>query len=452
MEEEELAEFVRETFAVEEIDMDYEFDAAKFFDFSRVETDSEAGEAERWFETSGNDPPSPIIIKLNWRNGIPIGVVNTSALSKDVEDVNANDCGLNNHLSQDCISQSKAKSNLSRSSTLMKPTASHLAKLNQLHLVPSIRSLRLGKKIGSVDEKSSHNSSVIDELATKRQKLEAGYLSKEAQLKHQALLLHKVAKKVQFGGVPANARPKATIPREPDLKTAHRAERRWYKIKAESGEEVKSNVHTFKAYPLNRKILESPLLPLTRRSKPQLPEFQVFHLKTSERAMQNKFNNETNIHPYSSSLQNKNTEVRRSNFGRSFREDKCQTVYGFKACSPNKKIISTNGKSPLSQHAKQATTVTRGLNYSTDKRIQDEPPIYLFSKLGITSETKQNTKTQSTKPLPTEGTREKTPGSFQEHEMIDVIRERSQRLIGGKNFEYCGHDRRIPELQLYFNR
>lgn len=58
MEEEELEEFVRETFAVEEIDMDYEFDAAKFFDFSRVETDSEAGEAERWFETSGNYPPS----------------------------------------------------------------------------------------------------------------------------------------------------------------------------------------------------------------------------------------------------------------------------------------------------------------------------------------------------------------------------------------------------------
>lgn len=170
--------------------------------------------------------------------------------------------------------------------------------------------------------------------------------------------------------------------------------------------------------------------------------------------MQNKFNNETNKHPYSSSLQNKITEVKRLNFGRSFREDKCQTVYSFKACSPNKKlqIISTKRKSPLSQQAKQATTVTRGLNYSTDKRIQDEPPIYLFSKLGITSETKQNTKTQSTKPLPTEGTRDKTPGSFQEHEMIDVIRERSQRLLGGKDFEYCGHDRRIPELQLYFNR
>lgn len=58
MEEVELEESVRETFAVEEIDMDYEFDAAKFFDFSRVETDSEAGEAERWFETSRNYPPS----------------------------------------------------------------------------------------------------------------------------------------------------------------------------------------------------------------------------------------------------------------------------------------------------------------------------------------------------------------------------------------------------------
>ncbi|EXC20888.1 hypothetical protein L484_012964 [Morus notabilis] len=261
--EEELEELVRETYAVEEIDMDYEFDAARFYDFSRVETDCEAREAERWLESYGNYPPSPFIIKLKWRKGVPTGVVNTSALSKDVEDVNANDRELNNHVTQDIISQSKAKSpvksSLLRSSTLMKPTASHLAKLDQLHLVQSIRSLRLKNKLGNIDDKSSQNSSVTDDLATKRQKLEAGYLSKDAQLKHQALLLHKVPKQK----------------------------------------------------------------------------------------------------------------------------------------------LSRNGKVPLAQKVKQATTVTSlGLNFSTDRRIQDELPIRLFSK------------------------------------MINVVKERSQRLLGGKNFEY----------------
>ncbi|XP_024029686.1 protein TPX2 [Morus notabilis] len=370
--EEELEELVRETYAVEEIDMDYEFDAARFYDFSRVETDCEAREAERWLESYGNYPPSPFIIKLKWRKGVPTGVVNTSALSKDVEDVNANDRELNNHVTQDIISQSKAKSpvksSLLRSSTLMKPTASHLAKLDQLHLVQSIRSLRLKNKLGNIDDKSSQNSSVTDDLATKRQKLEAGYLSKDAQLKHQALLLHKVPKQ----GL------KTTTPREPDLETAHRAERRWYKVNAKSGEEAKPNARAFKAYPLNRKILKSPSLPLTRRSKPHLPEFQVFRLKTSERTMQNKCNNEPSMPCQSSSFQNENTEYKRSNSGKSF----SQTVYNFKARTPYKMKLSRNGKVPLAQKVKQATTVTSlGLNFSTDRRIQDELPIRLFSKL-----------------------------------------------------------------------
>ncbi|PON69999.1 TPX [Parasponia andersonii] len=161
--DEELEEFVREeSFVYEEIDMDYEFDSARFYDFTRTETDSEAGEAERWLQ----------------------------------------------------------------------------------------------KKLGNViDDKSSQHSSVTtDELATKRQKLEAGFLSKVAQLKHQALLLHKVPKKLPHDGISTNAKPKrVTIPREPDLATSHRAERRRNRINAESGEPTKSNAHTFKARPLNTK-------------------------------------------------------------------------------------------------------------------------------------------------------------------------------------------------------
>jgi len=56
-----------------------------------------------------------------------------------------------------------------RSSTLMKPTASHLAKQNKP---------RFQKKLENIDEKGSGSFPVIDNQATKRQKLEAGYLQK----------------------------------------------------------------------------------------------------------------------------------------------------------------------------------------------------------------------------------------------------------------------------------
>ncbi|PON59984.1 TPX [Trema orientale] len=198
--DEELEEFVREeSFVYEEIDMDYEFDAARFYDFTRAETDSEAGEAERWFESARGYPPSRKHFQL------------------------------------------------------------------------------LQKKLGNViDDKSSQHSSVTtDELATKRQKLEAGFLSKVAQLKHHFLLLHKVPKKLPHDGISTNAKPKrVTIPREPDLATSHRAERRRNRINAELGEPIKSNAHAFKARPLNTKILKAPLT-LLRKSEPHLPEFQT---------------------------------------------------------------------------------------------------------------------------------------------------------------------------------
>ncbi|KAK8538063.1 hypothetical protein V6N12_044202 [Hibiscus sabdariffa] len=54
-------------FEVREIDLDYEFDAARFFDFTRVESLAEAGEAELWFESAPTYPPSlaeAVMIKL----------------------------------------------------------------------------------------------------------------------------------------------------------------------------------------------------------------------------------------------------------------------------------------------------------------------------------------------------------------------------------------------------
>jgi hypothetical protein len=56
--DDDMEEFVVEPFVAEEIDFDYEFDAPRSYDFTWPETDLEAREAERWFESAQSYPPS----------------------------------------------------------------------------------------------------------------------------------------------------------------------------------------------------------------------------------------------------------------------------------------------------------------------------------------------------------------------------------------------------------
>lgn len=46
------------SFEVRGIDLDYEFDAPQFFDFTRPESSEEAQQAECWFESAGSYSPS----------------------------------------------------------------------------------------------------------------------------------------------------------------------------------------------------------------------------------------------------------------------------------------------------------------------------------------------------------------------------------------------------------
>nr|KAJ0192809.1 hypothetical protein LSAT_V11C800425500 [Lactuca sativa] len=123
----------------------------------------------------------------------------------------------------------------------MKPTASQLAKQNQEHLMDHSRV-----------QKSGNNSINVEGQAAKRQKLEGGLLCKVTNTKQQSNFIHKAPKKGNTGN-----------------------------------ENVASRAHRFRAHPLNRKIFETPLLLQKKRSTPQLPEFQEFHLKTIEKAAQN---------------------------------------------------------------------------------------------------------------------------------------------------------------------
>lgn len=57
--EEEMEDFSVECLdELQEIDWEYEYDAACFYDFSTPESPFQAAQAQRWFETAGNYPPS----------------------------------------------------------------------------------------------------------------------------------------------------------------------------------------------------------------------------------------------------------------------------------------------------------------------------------------------------------------------------------------------------------
>ncbi|KAG8381451.1 hypothetical protein BUALT_Bualt06G0123300 [Buddleja alternifolia] len=277
-------------------DEEYEFDASRFFDFTRPEFESEIEEAERWFEVSGDYPPSPFIVKLNLEKLLSVEVVpsssnrkysNINKPSSNYSDIDSrhgastpkmnNAKGGNNHVLQGTAKEKTKSSDKlyqPRSSTLMKPTASHLAKQNKIHDKHSNHlCTRFQKASVKIDGKGFQSHTVSDNLATKRQKLEIGYLKKIAQLKHRVSLSHKSSKKL-------------TIPREPELETLLRAQRRSSKNSSVSREtEIqKQKECNSKARPLNRKILQAPPLPQPKKSKPQVPKTQVFHSKTLERA------------------------------------------------------------------------------------------------------------------------------------------------------------------------
>ncbi|XVF09717.1 hypothetical protein REPUB_Repub07fG0119500 [Reevesia pubescens] len=435
---------MEEFFSIEEaneleecFDIKYEFDAPHCYDFNRLETDWEAKEAELWFQSAGSYPPSPFAIKLNWRYDINVDEEFGNG-SIDCDDREA--CNCFNEDNPRAKTNSGVKSSLSRSSTLMKPTASYLAKQNQSRAVHSSQlQRRLQKSLDRLDDKSTKSSSITEVNATKRQKLEAGYLCKVAHLKHQALFLHKKPITVlSLDGNSVHAKARPTIPREPELQTARRAQRHRSKVKTESDENAKSNVHFFKALPLNKKILEAPSFPLPKKSLPQPPEFHLFHLRTSERARQHASNNATKLPNYVSTTRNENTGLVRSFKSVDALEEKSEAVNTFKACPLNNKIISSKGEICVLQNLKE-TTATMEFKFLRDMRLLDEPPIELFNKLSLSSEVHSGEKSEAKMAL-SKGFKENEPAPFLlQCQITNVAKENSQRN-GGMQYP-CRSDR-----------
>lgn len=489
---------VEQVFEVREVDLEYEFDASMYFDFTRDETQAEASEAELWFGSAMEYPPSPFVTKLVMREDVVLENVNTSPKSKGEEnilesvddvgvsrdfcaiDVNNNrECegmdrnvqkvpnqpfqltgGLTfyNHMTSDKLKAKAKSTGKPRSSTLMKPTACQLAKQNQpLQFGGS----RFQTVLVQNNERSLYNSSGVESQAAKRQKLEGGHLCKVPDTKQQANLVHKAPRK--DGTVDknsANAKLKLTIPREPDLETAHRAQRIRPKNTTEP-EHVKLAARRFKARPLNRKILEAPSLSLPKKSTPKLPEFQEFHLKTLERAMQhtstfsssslNCNDSDKVLDKPSTSIVagNENKESRRPSMMDTPKQGRFDIMHNFKAHPLNKKIFSSKGDIGVFRNSKRETTVPMEFNFRTEKRVQHNPPIDLFSKLSLTTELQPNNGYRIKLPQPTtvfmKGSKENRLNSIhEEHETLHFMKGKPP-IFGGKQVQY-GSDACISEV------
>ncbi|CAN1186149.1 Protein TPX2 [Linum perenne] len=416
-----------------EVDPDYEFDAPMFFDFVREETLAEAIIAQRWFDSATSYPPSPFVAKLELREEILLKNINTSPKTKDVEyvttslddDDGGGDLGpgraattvgdghkgfiFYNYLKGDKL-KAKTKPNSRGGSTLMRPTASLLAKQTQASRVGGSRFQLLTDQ----KEKSVHNSSMVEGQAAKRQKLEGGNLRKVGDGKPQTDFLHKAPAKVAFliqqaiinhnltDKTSFHVKLRLTIPREPDFETGYRAHRTRPVNNTTELEHTTVSVRRFKARPLNRKILEAPSLPIPKRSIPRMPEFQEFHLMTSERAKQHTSTvSSSSLHCNNSNQGNAvsvaetgKRESRRPSTFTARKQDVQSTAHVFKARPLDKKILSSKGDIGVFRNSKRQTTVPMEFNLHTDRRTHN-PPVDLFSKLSLTSEIQPSAQPQA---------------------------------------------------------
>ncbi|CAI8589222.1 unnamed protein product [Vicia faba] len=382
-------EIENEGFGEDEIDLCYEFDAPCFFDFTARETLLQSLQAERWFNTATTYDHSPVVANLLMTEEVPV-TKNTTIVHHPKPNFlqhfgmtfNSNKIGQGFN--------SKTKSTVMKGlSTLMKPTASQLAKQNRpLQFVGSrfqkIQALK--KKINVA------NSTVVESQSAKRQKLEGGLLRKVGDVKQQPNFVHKAPKKIVTSDQNCgHSKLNATLPRVSGLETSYTSQR----IRPKNGAEAELTtraVHKFKARPLNRKILDAPSLPIPKRTPFRLPEFQEFHLKTSERAVHHKSStslstlpckdSDQNLdkHATASAPQNRIWNLRRPSVMDAPKKSVLDSRHEFKARPFNKKILSSKGDIGVFRNIKQEATVPMEFNFRTEKRLQHNPPTDLFSK------------------------------------------------------------------------
>ncbi|XP_013593539.1 PREDICTED: protein TPX2-like isoform X3 [Brassica oleracea var. oleracea] len=468
-----------------EVDLEYEFDAARWFDFTREESPAESQSAEFWFHSAPSYTPSPFVTKLLLGEEIPGDMTEAASTKPEDEDFTVHggekDGGngmrfgafssqqahklkkvpnqpiyigptVSNHNHPD-KPNFRAKSSIRptpRSSTLMRPTASQLAKQNNAS--------KFHMQADQVHDKGLCGTQV---QAAKRQKLDGGLLRKVADTKPEMTFVHKIPKKdITLDRNSQYTRTKITVPQEPDFATSQRAHRLRRK-NDENLEQDSTTIHRFKARPFNRKIFDAPSLPIRKKSTPKPTEFQEFHLKTSERAMQHssavttrssqrndayKGSDKTNI---TDALDGINRESRRPSAMDISKHDVSEGKHVFKARTLNKKvftpvkqILSSRGDMGLFKNSKRETTFPLEFSFHSEKRVQPDLPTDLFSKLSIKPEIKQNSGSRTRFPQ-AKGFKENRVYSFQAGN--EVTRVASGKTVSSAGHIQSGHSGIVPE-------
>ncbi|CAI9092106.1 OLC1v1027266C5 [Oldenlandia corymbosa var. corymbosa] len=437
-----------------EVDWEYEFDAAQFFDFCCPETLREAQDAERWFSFAGNYPPSPLV-KLRWGGGSNLQETKTTTSSLAGNTTSDGDMGSEDSPTKgrEGVMETKTKAKLS--STLMKPTVSHLAKLKQARdiLLSNQLCARFQKSPIGMDGKSLKQG--LDNLATKRQKLELGYLRRGSRLKQQALLLHKLSRK--DGNTSPNAgypKLKVTIPKEPALETLQRAKSRRSRTNSEASERSESESS-------NRKIFK-PHSP-TVKSRQKLTAIQAFNFETTTRALQR--SSASNLSRQNSDISSKSvpSEYKRSNLENALKmkrtERPVKTKSGFFSSKvhPTKENtgseVKITDKTAIKVHIEisdssvftfdcsiqnskfQLTFFPQESKEQKEKRLSPNPPIDLFKKLSISSEMGSDTVSQPDSLQLSQDSKENAPNTFHPD---------FWRCVGKMN--QCGSVKAIPGI------
>ncbi|KAL6861582.1 hypothetical protein ACP4OV_017282 [Aristida adscensionis] len=368
-----------------QVDLDYEFDAPRWFDLAQEEAPVEAAAAQRWFASAPSHPPSPLIAQMFAED---LGLQSLRSMSNtDVvlysktrhEYFRAAETRI--HQSEVPKGQracsgisvnerkhgtkSTAKGISSRVSTLMKPTASQLARQNrQVEVKNAIQSK---KPVGVRSDRSTMSSNDCNHQAPKRQRLEKGHLNKIVAT-NQPELIHKTHHKnvvnSNFDPPAGIPRFKITVPREPELATKLRAER----------------PRILRAVPTNSRQLN-------QRDATSASTIQVASTRKVTQPFRTTDRQHASMrHNAVGSNMPSCTSIRATHMNNSVDkkpEDCKDDLFKFKARPLDKKILTGKGDVGVFRSVKRNTTVPKEFNLSTSNKGRQEPLSELFNKLSI---------------------------------------------------------------------
>lgn len=264
---------------------------------------------------------------------------------------------------------------------------------------------------------AANKDSTVSIYKNNERKWNSAYKCRTSEQLHQQSLTHHDGTGAPFQKHKALI---LTIPKDPGLETAQRSRPTRFKSADELEEEMLAKIPKFKARPLNKKILEAPLLPPLQKTVPQLPEFQEFHLKTMERSLQH---SSTSSSTDSAVIPDKRpcesvtgvvlTEPRPPHLETALRarppkvksseeleKEELQKIPKFKARPLNKKIFCSKGDLGIFCNLKRQVTTPVGFHFATDERLPLPPPTELFKTLSLNSEPHHDPVPRLTVPHP----------------------------------------------------